>query len=614
MPTEGGAAPVPTPEPEQGRRDAPTVTPANRKRREPATYYGQKMMQGRPPYENPYPQGPLQAFGRAFSSTTEDVAHRWRSLEPGDSVTKEEFDEIVGDAPVSVDWGPSMTRERAQFLADEARREQWSQQFESRPVAEFLGASLPTVADPVSVATMPVGGTSFAAASRATTLGQFLKHSTAGGAKVGAATAPIEAAAQPSFYGEMRPEMLAGAVAGPVLASPLLGLPGFALKSVAGRRTGIQDTEAAQDMAEAAATSGQMDADIADMTSRLTDEEGDLPAPPMGQRPPEEAGQRPRELDRLFGDWTGQERGWVRDLAAGDEAAAARAREVGIDPDSPALQRFLEREGERTLRRSRQVDEDRFTELRDFSDFVAGRASPEQQQRLAAAGMVESAETARVARQTPEDWRLGEVLRASREADAADAQVRELAAAPGMRPLQEALETPAARRTSEQQELTRAFMENGAGAAKATYLERRKRDYEQALDREADIEERIAEGLEQYRELDEARAARRAAYEDLEAARAEARTEQDGEFDIDEFVQALEAARMESAAQAPGPEPRQYRDSDEAASVASNAMRPGDDPETADLREFAQRNGVDTDEIDREVDAYVARMMECWNG
>jgi len=607
--------------------ERPTVTPPNKQDWEPATFYGQEVMSGDPSPSTEFDEGFFQGMGRGASMAWEDVKHRWDTLsDSGTTISKEEFDEVTKDAPVQQSWGPSMTRERAEFLAQEARHAQWSQQFDQQTIARFVGEIGPTLLDPTSVATMPFGGANFARGIAAGSLKQYLKETTVGGLKVGAATAPLEATMQPEVYGEMRPGMLAAAAGAPVVASPILNAPARVLSGIAGRSTGAEDPDLAAAVGEKAGQQGDMQADVTNITSDLTD--SDAPAPPLTMEQALQAAEQVGateleargELDRWFGDWPGKERGWVRDLAAGDEAAARRAEELGIDADSPALQRFLTREGERTASRSRVVDEDRFTQARDFQDFVRGQAAPEQRQRLAAQGLVESAEAAALARQTPEDWRLGETLRRAREADAAEADVREMGASRSMKPLQDALETPAAQRTAQQEDLRRAFMENGAGAARAENIDRLKKDYEQLLDREQQATEDLAEGR-QAESVTTLQRQREETAAELEAAQAEARTVQDGQFNVDEFVAALEAARMESKAspltrqRSPLAVPEEPGDNVKAHKQGGYEGRPGETPDVQEARSLAEQQGeIDTAAIDADMDRIRNLIEECRNG
>ena len=193
-------------------------------RTRPIYMFGEEYRQGEFPTQSVYPSGIFSAFGRAFMGSLPDLHRRWTSwLDKEETITENEFKEIIGDR--NIQFWHGMDRRTAEFLVQEHDILEYQAQYERRPIAEFLGASLPLMADPVSIATMPVGGTSITRAIASGSLRGYLRNTLIAGAKIGLASAPIEAALQPQAYGELRPDILLGTLLGPVIAAPILAAP-----------------------------------------------------------------------------------------------------------------------------------------------------------------------------------------------------------------------------------------------------------------------------------------------------------------------------------------------------------------------------------------------------
>lgn len=586
----------------------------------PRYILGQPYNQGEFPTQSVYPSGMFSAFGRSFMGSLPDIGRRWTSLfDEKETLTEDEFKELVGNRPI--EFYPEVDRKTAEFLAWEYDRDEYLAQYESHPIAEFLGMMLPYVADPVSVATLPVGGTSAAKALSATSLKlslarsstaagskvsgtlteaasfkQFVKHSMAAGAKVGVASAPLEAALQPSAYGEIRPDILAGTVLGPIIASPLLLAPGYALRRMVGRGR-VHAAQVSQ-------PETNIKADYSRALLGYEKETPDVKTPParpgMGEAPLPNA-----RFNQMFEQYPGGYKRWVRDMAADVGTALDHIKAQGIDPDAPALRNFIARHKEGSAKRAGTTSlEQRFTQLRDTIDFVNGQAAPDQINRLRQAGILEDVQQWRAVVERPGFERTAEDTRLLRQVEAREKELRQLEVHPALTELAEILRKPGFERTAEDMSRLNRFLRQGAEGEFARRIETLRSEYEEAVNALRAVDEGLAsrKGRKSEALLQERNRLAERVHE-LANEQAMAREQlrvADGEVRVEDLMEALDAAALESPAAPSGGQ-----------AFAETAARPGADPEIAQLEAFARDFGVDVDEARTFFDSLSKHIEEC---
>lgn len=527
--------------------------------------FGQPLNIRQHPLTSPHEQGFFESAAKGWKSAWEDTKHRWSSVFDEERlVSPEEFDELKGDRDIPYDRG--MTEDQAEFLVEEHDREQYNQQFKGRPVAEFAGALLPSIPEPVNLATMPVGGGSFATAARSTSAKSFLGNMAVGGTKVAAATVPAEATMQAHAYPEFRPEMLGMAAAVPYVAPPAMGVAGKALKGLANARS-------ARGIAESPQTT--VDDDVPAASNALEMEGDQIPAPPPARQAPEPPTPQAR-TDELFRDFDGGEAGWVRSFSEGSGLARDFIRSKGIDPDSPALRTFLRTEGvRRGLNSPARPGEVGF----DMQQVARGQGGQEAIQRL---------EQARIVRQTDDGgWEPRAPFKSVMDAMADE---------------------------SADQAPVRRFMDMGPDQYAARFAELAQKRGRRALEAEdMDPETRRAELEAATRDMD-----------DAGAVPARVR----GNYNRGNLLNALDAARTEGprteaeASQAalnpsdtvPRVGPEEGTEGAAAQQVdeeATPVQRTLGDAEEQSVREYARSKGVDTENTDRMVDTVIERMTRC---
>lgn len=565
----------------------------------PRYIMGQEYGQGEFPTQSQYPSGAFSAFSRSFMGAIPDVTRRWVSVfDEEETLTEDQFKEVVGDRPV--EYYSGMDKSTAEFLAWEHDRDQQLAQYEARPIAEFLGMMLPYVADPVSVATLPVGGTSVARALSSASLKQFVKHSVTAGAKVGAASAPLEAAIQPSAYGEIRPELIAGTALGPVIASPLLSAPGYALRGVRGR-TGAQVARAAQ-------PETNMGADFFRAINNYQQDNWGVKRPPEMPRP--DKVQLPSaRFNEMFDSYPGGVKQWVRDLAADNEAAINHIKKQGIDSDAPPLRNFIIRHKEGSAKRAQFVGlEERFTQLRDVTDMAQGRARPEQIERLRKAGILEEVREMQEALEREGFQRTAEDTRRLRQVEGVAKELEQLETNPVFAELAEALRKPGFQRTAQDLNKINDFMRRGADGEMAARIEKLRTDYDNAVKNLRDLEEKIAsrKGRKPKKLLDERKTLENQVHalaEEQDLLRNKLRGA-DGDVRVEDLMAAMDAASLESAIT-----PRRSRVSSEIETRPSRQIKA--DPEEAELEKFARDFGIDPEEARNFAESLFARIEDC---
>lgn len=542
------------------------------------------------------PRGVWRTFGSAMDFAAEDVGRRWTSLFDGasDPITAGEFKELAGERPVQ--WFPGMTRRQAEFRLHQHDYQVNMAQYQNRPIAEFLGMFPPYMVDPVTLATLPVGGAQFRAAVMAGSSRQFWKQTFFGGGMVGAASIPVEGFVQAQAYGEIVPEIMAAATLAPVVLAPLGTGLGRVLR---GRSVSTLSTAArlaAEDPARFDALARALDS---------PPERADLFLP-QDIGPPKPLEIRLRET---FADYPGGVVAWVRDLAVRSESALAKAQRLGIDPDHPAI-RDLTVIRARTEAGSAPPGPEHFERVSDFHDAVAGRASPEQVERLRQAGLwgdVEDVLWARRTDATPEE-------RASAERTLQRMEMDPLAES-----LRDAYRTEPRLRTMEQQALIRRFEESGPDAARAVELNRLEAEYERIAEVAGRLGEEVADSPQPAQgllaELSQAVAARKRLWDQMEQLREaiKERTVVRGDMDPDQVMAALDAAMLERPNPRYSPEPvvRQSEVSDLEAKGRTDAARRLEDPEMDEIQAIAQELGIDVAQARSRLDAAIRQVEEC---
>jgi len=541
------------------------------RKRDPETFerFGRPLNLQQHPLTAPHEQSWLSAAGRAADMAWQDTKHRWRSLGDDSSlVSPGEFEEIVGDRDIPYDRG--MTKETATFLANEHDREQYSQQYESRPVAEFAGALLPSLPEPVNLATMPIGGTRFAAAAGSKTVKGFAKNMAVGGTKVSAATVPAEAALEQETYGETRPGMLGFTAAVPFAAPTILSTPALALK-------GIKKASTTRTVAES--PGARATDDIEEMSNTIEDDAGRTEAPPT----PQESSPPPAPTSRLqeqFQGFEGGADGWVRSMSRGSTLARDFVSKAGLDPDSPALKAFFRSEGYRNAWTGEPKPGKAIPSMTEYARAQSkSELSNDSVEDLVEQGILAQTEDGSTRVRAP----FKPVMDALADSDADQAPLRQ-------------------------------FMDNGPERTAAKFAE-------DALDR---ANRAFTEDMDATTRMDELRSA----MEDMEDAGSRPMPIK-GEYSKENLLNALDAARMEAPVREAEPTqakpdfeaaapraPKETTGTDELGDGAETSTEAGprrgmSDPEEESVRDYAQQRGADVKETDQMVDNVLERMSRC---
>lgn len=262
------------------------------------------------------------------------VESRWQRLgDNKDAITQEKFFDVIGDRE-GIPFAPGITLAEAEIQRNRHDFEKSMEKVDPNFFGTLAGGAL-ALADPVSVGTMPFGGANFARGAAAVTWRALVQQFAIGGAKAGVAAAPLELAFQQG-EGETDIPRLAGAVIGPAVAAPFLGVLGRVAVRGARRVTGVELNATTRNTA-------LDDALPPDQRIRIIDEADQVSRPPVLE--PRTAPPRvpKRLLEETFQDYQGGWVGWTRDLAARRPAALAKARQMGIDPeDNEILDRLVD--------------------------------------------------------------------------------------------------------------------------------------------------------------------------------------------------------------------------------------------------------------------------------
>ncbi|MFO7858076.1 MAG: hypothetical protein R6V11_04055, partial [Ectothiorhodospiraceae bacterium] len=309
----------------------------------------------------------------------EIVKSRWRRIgEPaGEALRQEEYEKIVGDRDIPFE--PGITANEAERRVAFFDYDQVTSKYQGRPIAALLGGAIPSMLDPVSIATLPVGSARFAKGALAATWGQFFKQTAIGGAQAGLASVPLEIAAQRGETAELRPFEIGGTVIGPIVAPIGLGAFGRGARAALRRvRNGPDASQTTRNLRSSDEV-GPADAEAAVRDAK----DAGLQPPPNAQRTQTRATPTQRLADE-FNDYEGGHRQWARDLAAGRQTAIDKAQAVGIDPDSPMIDRMLDRLGRASDQRSATPTDYNLRLLDTFNRFRAGDDADDADLRLLA--------------------------------------------------------------------------------------------------------------------------------------------------------------------------------------------------------------------------------------
>lgn len=294
--------------------------------------FGQTIELNEMPVTSPYAQSFWSAAARGWDTGWESTKTRWGALfENAPQMSYEAFVAKYGD-DVAFAYNPGVNEYNADYLAWEAKTQLHAQQYQGRPIAEFLGAIVPSLPDPVNVATLPVGGARAAAAATSKSASGFLKNSAIAGFQAGAASLPLEVAMQQEVYGEIRPEELALSVVAPVALSPVLTAPGFVVSRI--KQGKLQ--RAVDEQMDLPPTADR------EQVAQVFEDSPDATLPPQAPTPVEPPAPTLRMFDEFGGETT-----WAMAAARGDVKAREFALANNIDPDSPALKAFFVAESNR---------------------------------------------------------------------------------------------------------------------------------------------------------------------------------------------------------------------------------------------------------------------------
>lgn len=547
------------------------------------------------------PRGFWGTFTNAFEFGVSEVNSRWASLfddERSEVITFPEFQEVTGDR--GLEWFPGMTRSQVQHRMMMQDYQEYNSQFKGNVLAEFVGMSLPFAYDVVTLATLPVGGKAFTMASKAPTLRGMLALSAKGGAQVGMASFPLEIGVQQAAYGEIDPMMLGAATLAPVVVSPLMGLAGRGMRRAMSR-----------DNAELAA---RLTADEPENFSNVLhalEREADLPPPPQYPDigPPAAPSARAQEI---FVDYQGDASQFVRDLGRQTPQAMQKAAELGIDVNHPAIRDLISRYARTTVREN---DGPRLDTLFDFRAALAGRASPEQLDRLRTANMLPDVEAARAAMARSPGARGLEDVYALRVAEAREGELARRMS-PAYEELRLAYDTDPVARTAEQRITIRDFERHGGDRLQAQKLNQLEAEYDAATLRFADLDAELKarRGRPPKRLVEEraqAETVRKELWDQMEAQREALRNIQD-DVPLEDIMAAIDASfldRPNPANEVRPAQPETQTTRQEAAGRMERART--SDEELEAIEQWARQNDVDVEDVRVLMDELETRVVNC---
>lgn len=336
-----------------------------------------------------------------------ETKERWRALfEESPEIGQEDFEALVGDRDIKrMPFQTEAEVERQIAIHD---FEASQQEYESRGLAALVGSSLPLMVDPVGVATLPAGFSNFArSAARGATLRQSMTQATIGGAKVGAASVPLEAAMQMQMYGKIDPLTVAASGVGPVLLSPLLAAAGRGARAVFQRSPDPELAGAAVNSPLRKPGAAPEDA------AKAVYNNPDVKPPPVYRR--ETVPFTPvRRMEDSFAQYEGGASRWVQDMAAKSPRATQFAREqLGFDPDdSTVLRDYLRQVKADSDARVETPPKHNFRTAGEVRQVMRGEElSPGAEANLRASGLAERASPEEPVKLTPMGERLSQAMK-----------------------------------------------------------------------------------------------------------------------------------------------------------------------------------------------------------
>lgn len=509
----------------------------------PRPYYifDESYRQGEFPNQSVYPSGFFSAAWRSMLGAIPDLKRRWSApFETEETITQDEFKSIIGDRPI--DFYHGIDKRTAEFLVQDYDMQVYMSQYEKRPIAEFLGSMLPYMLDPISIATMPVGGTAAMQALKATTLRGFLKNAFLSGAQAGVASAALEPLVELKAYGKVDYMRVLEEFVGPVIAAPILLAPARALRGFMSHTDILHAARGVQP--ETAGFDGERLLKAFDADSM-----GVTPPPPV--RDPGGLTLPSKRFNEMFADYTGGHKQWVRDFSTNVEEARNFLRRHNIDPDSPILKNFIDRHKEASAKRAALTSlEDRFTHLQDISDYIKGRAAPDQIERLKKVGVLQEVKAAKEVLEKPGVLRTAEEILAVRGIEAKEKELAGLAISPAFKEISEILKKPQFGLTADEFYKVNNFYRFGAEGEMARHIENVRTQYEAKIKELQDFNTELSKRkgrkpkamLEKKAQLE----AERIAFAEEIARYRNDIPAGDGELRVEDLMVALDAASLES--------------------------------------------------------------------
>jgi len=319
----------------------PDEYPADLPETVPRTFAGQPVSAARQEGVGPIERGFWATSGGFFGVGLSRAGTEWAALLEGGSVGARpntsfaRHKEIVGERGIKFRLDASESEIKRQvYMYDQ---DEYQTQYESRPIAQFVGTMAGELPAPVNALTAFVGGPNLVRAAVAKTLGTFLKQSYIGSGKIALASIPVDAAVQEAATGEVDAGQVLMNAAGVFALGPVLAVPGKILNKMTGGRTDV-------DVNDVVRLSDDFDSNPV-AAARALQDDPNIPAPPDPGTVELPAVAR-RTLEKGFEEYEGGVRQWFRDLAAQSPRAAAQAEKLGIDPENAAVQKALREIGD----------------------------------------------------------------------------------------------------------------------------------------------------------------------------------------------------------------------------------------------------------------------------
>lgn len=346
---------------------------------ETITRFGETIELDGLPVTSPYETSFWAAWARGHNRSWESTKARWGVMTADERVMShatfvERYGEDVAEA-----YNQGVTESNAEAIALEHRRQLAGREYESRGFVEFMGGLLPSLPDPVNVATMPFGAGNAVRAVKAAArgaMGDALKQSVVGGFKAGAASVPVEAVVQQQAQGEMSAGGLLASFVAPIVFSPLIAAPGFVVSKLRNGR-----------LVRAVAEQGNVQ--VGDDVQAIADAVADLPDMPGPLPRPDTRSTGPTRLPNEQFSEVGGVKAWAVAAARGEPEALAFAARNNINMDSPALRAFFVAEENRQVATTPQDPQASAEAAIALTAFARGERGPEVLEGLRKHGMLQ---------------------------------------------------------------------------------------------------------------------------------------------------------------------------------------------------------------------------------